>query len=34
MEAVTADRTSLDEKKKGGPFRAMLKSLLLSILHV
>jgi hypothetical protein len=28
MEADTADRTKLDEKKKDGPSRAMLKSLL------
>jgi hypothetical protein len=34
MEAGTADRTKLAEKKKYGPSRAMLKSLLLSILHV
>jgi hypothetical protein len=34
MEAGTADRTKLVEKKKDGPFRAMLKSLLLSVLHV
>jgi hypothetical protein len=34
MEAGTADRTKLDEKKKDGPSRAMLKSLLLSVLHV
>jgi hypothetical protein len=34
MEAGTADRTKLAEKKKDGPSRAMLKSLLLSVLHV
>jgi hypothetical protein len=34
MEAATVDRTSLAEKKKDGPSRAMLKSLLLSVLHV
>ena len=34
MEAGTADRTKLAEKKKNGPSRAMLKSLLLSVLHV
>jgi hypothetical protein len=34
MEAATADRTKLAEKNKDGPFRAMLKSLLLSVHHV
>jgi hypothetical protein len=34
MEAGTADMTKLAEKKKDGPSRAMLKSLLLSVLHV
>jgi len=34
MEAAIVDRTSLVEKKKDGPSRAMLKSLLLSVLHV
>jgi hypothetical protein len=34
MEAATADRTNLAEKKKDGPSRAMLKSIPLSILHV
>jgi hypothetical protein len=34
MEAGTADRTKLAEKKKDGPSRAMLKFLLLSVLHV
>jgi hypothetical protein len=34
MEAVAADRTSLAKKKKYGPSRAMLKSILLSVLHV
>jgi hypothetical protein len=34
MEAVVADRTSLAKKKKGGPSRAMLRSILLSVLHV
>ena len=34
MEAATVDRTSLVEKKKDGPSRAMLKLLLLSVLHV
>ena len=32
--AGTADRTSLAEKKKDGPSRAMLRSILLSVLHV
>jgi len=34
MEAGTADRTKLVEKKEDGPSRAMLKSLLLSVLRV
>jgi hypothetical protein len=34
MEVATADKTSLAEKKKDGLSRAMLKSLLLSVLHV
>jgi hypothetical protein len=34
MEVVAADRTKLAEKKKDGPSRAILKSLLLSVLHV
>jgi hypothetical protein len=34
MEVVAADRTNLAEKKKDGPYRAMLRSILLSILHV
>jgi len=34
MGAATADRTSLAEKKKDGPPRAMIKSLLLWVLHV
>jgi hypothetical protein len=34
MEADAADKTKLAEKKKDGPSRAMLKSLLLSVLHV
>jgi hypothetical protein len=34
MEAATADRTNLAKKKKNGPSRTMLKSILLSILHV
>jgi hypothetical protein len=34
MEAAAADRTSLAKKKKDGPSRAMLRSFLLSVLHV
>jgi hypothetical protein len=34
MEVAAADRTSLVKKKKNGPSRAMLRSILLSILHV
>jgi hypothetical protein len=34
MEVGIADRTKLAEKKKDGPSRAMLKSLLLSVLSV
>jgi hypothetical protein len=34
MEAVVANRTSLVKKKKDGPSRAMLRSILLSALHV
>jgi hypothetical protein len=34
MEAATADRAKLAEKKKDEPSRAMLKSFLLSVLHV
>jgi hypothetical protein len=34
MEVAIADRTKLAEKKKYGPSRAMLKSLLLSVLNV
>jgi hypothetical protein len=34
MEVVVADRTSLAKKKKNGPSRAMLRSILLSVLHV
>jgi hypothetical protein len=35
MEAAAADRTSLaKKKKKDGPSRAMLRSILLSVLHV
>ena len=34
MEAATVDRTNLTKKKKDGPSRAMLKSILLSVFHV
>jgi hypothetical protein len=35
MDAAAApDRTSLMKKKKDGPSRAMLRSILLSVLHV
>jgi hypothetical protein len=34
METVAANRTNLAEKKKDGPSRAMLRSILLSVLHV
>jgi hypothetical protein len=34
MEAVAANRTRLAKKKKDGPSRAMLRSILLSVLHV
>jgi hypothetical protein len=34
MEAATADRTKLAEKKKDGSSRAMLKVNPLSVLHV
>jgi hypothetical protein len=34
MEATAADRTNLVKRKKYGPSRAMLRSILLSALHV
>jgi len=34
MDVVVADRTSLMKKNKDGPSRAMLRSILLSVLHV
>jgi hypothetical protein len=34
MDATAADRTNLEKKKKDGPSRAMLRSILLSVLHV
>ena len=34
MDAVATDRIGLMKKKKDGPSRAMLRSILLSVLHV
>jgi hypothetical protein len=34
MDAVAADKTSLMEEEKGGPSRTMLRSILISVLHV
>jgi hypothetical protein len=34
MDAAAADKTSLMKEKKDGPFRAMPRSILLSVLHV
>jgi hypothetical protein len=34
MDVAAADRSSLMKKKKYGPSRAMLMSILLSVLHV
>ena len=34
MDPVVADKTSLIKEKKYGPSRAMLRSILLSVLHV
>jgi hypothetical protein len=34
VEVVVADRIRILEERKGGPSRAMLKSILLSVLHV
>jgi hypothetical protein len=34
MDAAAADKTGLMEKKKDGPSKAMLRSILLSVLHV
>jgi hypothetical protein len=34
MDAAAADRTILAKKKKDGPFRAVFRSILLSVLHV
>jgi hypothetical protein len=34
MDDAAADRTNLTKKKKDGPSKAMLRSILLSVLHV
>ena len=34
MDAAAADKTNLMREEKDGPFRAMLGSILLSVLHV
>jgi hypothetical protein len=34
MDVAAADKTSLIKEKKYGPSRAMLRSILLSVLHV
>jgi hypothetical protein len=34
MDAVAADKTNLMKEEKDGPSRAMLRSILLSVLHV
>jgi hypothetical protein len=34
MDATAADKIKVLEERKGGPSRAMLKSILLSVLHV
>jgi hypothetical protein len=34
MDVVAADKTKLMEEEKDGPSRAMLRSILLSVLHV
>jgi hypothetical protein len=34
VEAIVADKIWMLEERKGGPSRAMLKSILLSVLHV
>jgi hypothetical protein len=34
MDVVVADKTKMLEERKGGPSRSMLKSILLSVLHV
>jgi hypothetical protein len=34
VEVAAADRIKMPEERKGGPSRAMLKSILLLVLHV
>jgi hypothetical protein len=34
MDAAAANRTNLMKRKKDGPSRTMLRSILLSVLHV
>jgi hypothetical protein len=34
MDAAATNKTNLAKKKKGGPSKAMLRSILLSVLHV
>jgi hypothetical protein len=34
MDVAVADKTNLMEEEKDGPSRAMLRSILLSVLHV
>jgi hypothetical protein len=34
MDAATVDKTNLMKEEKDGPSRAMLRSILLSVLHV
>jgi hypothetical protein len=34
MDVAAADKTKMMEEEKDGPFRAMLRSILLSVLHV
>jgi hypothetical protein len=34
MDVVAADKMSLMKEEKDGPFRAMIRSILLSVLHV
>jgi hypothetical protein len=34
MDVVIVDKIKMMEEEKDGPFRAMLKSILLSVLHV
>jgi hypothetical protein len=34
MDDVVADKTNLKKEEKDGPSRAMLRSILLSVLHV